>query len=92
MAALAVDGAPDLEAIASAASALPRYARPLFLRIRPALEATATFKLVKRALVAEGFDPAEVGEPLYVYDAATDAYAPLDAERHAAIARGDARP
>ena len=57
MAALTIDGAPDLEAIARAASALPRYARPLFLRLTPALEATATFKPLRRALVAEGFDP-----------------------------------
>ena len=91
MAALAVDGAPDLKAIAHAALALPRYARPLFLRIRPALEATATFKPVKRALAAEGFDPARVADPLYVYDSEREAYVALDAQRCAAIANGDAR-
>ena len=74
-----------------AASALPRYARPLFLRLPPALEATATFKPLKRALVAEGFDPARVADPLYVYDAEADAYVALDAERYAAIASGDTR-
>jgi fatty-acyl-CoA synthase len=91
MAALTIDGAPDLEAIAQAASALPRYARPLFLRLTSALEATATFKPLKRALVADGFDPAKVADPLYVYDAEREAYMPLDAAAYAAIASGDAR-
>jgi len=91
MAALVVEGAPDLAVIAWAASALPRYARPLFLRLRPALEATATFKPVKRALVAEGFDPVKLIDPLYVYDAEREAYVALDAERFAAIVNGDAR-
>jgi fatty-acyl-CoA synthase len=91
MAALTIDGAPDLEAIACAALALPRYARPLFLRLTPALEATATFKPLKRALVAEGFDPAKVADPLYVYDAEAERYEALDAARYAAIASGDAR-
>ena len=91
MAALTIDGAPDLEAIARAASALPRYARPLFLRLRPALEATATFKPMKRALAAEGFDPAKIGEPLYVFDADLDRYVPLDLARLAAIRDGSTR-
>ena len=68
MAALTLDGAPNLVAIAQAAGALPRYARPLFLRLTPALEATGTFKPVKRSLAADGFDPAKIADPLYVYD------------------------
>ena len=91
MAALTIDGALDLAGIARAARALPRYARPLFLRLTPALEATATFKPVKRALAAEGFDPAKIADPLYVYDAEREVYGKLDAERYAAIASGDAR-
>jgi fatty-acyl-CoA synthase len=91
MAALTIDGPPDLDAIARAASALPRYARPLFLRLTSAVEATATFKPVKRTLAAEGFDPAKVADPLYVYDAAADAYVALDTARHAAIVSGVTR-
>jgi fatty-acyl-CoA synthase len=91
MAALTIDGAPDLAGIARAARALPRYARPVFLRITPAIEATATFKPVKRALAAEGFDPAKVADPLYLYDADREVYVAMDAERYAAIASGDAR-
>jgi fatty-acyl-CoA synthase len=91
MAALTIDGAPDLAGIARAARALPRYARPVFLRITPAIEATATFKPVKRVLAAEGFDPAKVADPLYVFDAEREAYVAINAERYAAIASGDAR-
>ena len=79
MAALVVDGAPDLASIARALDALPRYARPLFLRLRPALDATATFKPQRRALADEGFDPARVRDPLYVYDAEREVYVELDA-------------
>jgi fatty-acyl-CoA synthase len=46
---------------------------------------------VKRALVAEGFDPAKVADPLYIYDSEREAYFALDAERYAAIASGDVR-
>jgi len=91
MAALTIDGAPDLEAIARAALALPRYARPLFLRLTPALEATATFKPVKRTLVAEGFDPSKVADPLYLYEGEMGRYEVLDAARYAAVVSGATR-
>ena len=91
MAALTIAGPPDLAGIARATSALPRYARPLFLRLTPALEATATFKPVKRALVADGFDPAKVGDSLYVYDAEREVYEKLDALGYATIVSGGAR-
>ncbi len=91
MAALVIEGAPDLAGIARALSALPRYARPLFLRLRAELEATATFKPQRRALAEQGFDPARVGDPLYVYEAELEAYVALDAPRHAAIVAGTMR-
>ena len=37
---------------------LPPYARPIFLRLRPEMEITGTFKLRKVELVKDGFDPA----------------------------------
>ena len=40
------------------AERLPAYARPLFIRIRPALEITGTFKQKKQELIDDGFDPA----------------------------------
>ncbi len=45
---------------------LPPYAAPVFLRLLPAIEVTGTFKYRKLDLVADGFDPAVVKDPLYV--------------------------
>jgi fatty-acyl-CoA synthase len=64
---------------------LPAYARPIFLRIMPALEITGTFKQRKVELVKEGFDPSKILDPLYWYDAASARYRRLDAAGYAAI-------
>jgi fatty-acyl-CoA synthase len=69
MAALAVDEGFDLAALhRHLATSLPRYARPLFLRIRIDLETTATFKHKKDELIAAGYDPAVVSDAIYVDD------------------------
>ena len=41
---------------------LPSYARPLFLRIRGALDVTETFKPKTHHLAREGFDPAAIAD------------------------------
>jgi len=69
-------------------AALPAYARPLFLRFRTELEATGTFKPKKSALVADGFDPARVDEPLFFDDRSANAYRRLDAALFEAIVSG----
>jgi fatty-acyl-CoA synthase len=92
MALLAADGPPDLEDVARCLEALPRYARPLFLRVRRSLDVTATFKPKRREMAEQGFDPARVGaDPLYVFDAGAQAYVTLDAARFAAILSGAMR-
>ena len=91
MALLAAEGPPDLEEIAQALEALPRYARPLFLRFRRSLDVTATFKPKRREMAEQGFDPARVDDPLYVFDAEVQAYVALDAARFAAIESGAMR-
>ena len=56
MAALVTD--PDFDiatARAHCAAQLPRYARPLFIRLCPSIETTGTFKLTTTALAREGF-------------------------------------
>jgi len=91
MAALVVDdiAAFDLAGLrAHIEAALPVYARPLFLRFRTELEATGTFKPKKSALVADGFDPARIEEPLFFDDRSTGAYRRLDAALFAAIVSG----
>jgi fatty-acyl-CoA synthase len=59
--------------------ALPAYARPLFVRIAPAMDVTGTLKHVKSRLQREGYDSAVVGDPLYFRDDAAHTYVPLDA-------------
>jgi fatty-acyl-CoA synthase len=70
---------------------LPDYARPLFLRFRPSLDMTGTFKQRKVDLVGEGFDPARVSDPLYFNDAAQKRFAPIDADLHRRIVAGEMR-
>ena len=92
MALLATGGEIDLTALArQIRETLPDYARPIFLRIKPSLDVTGTFKHQKQDLMREGFDPAEVADPLYVFDRSAAAYVPLDRERFAAIESGALR-
>ena len=86
-AALVLNADFDLAAFrAEIALRLPAYARPVFLRILTTLESTATFKPRKQDLVAAGFDPARVSDPLYFDDARAAAYVPLDGALYAKIA------
>jgi fatty-acyl-CoA synthase len=44
---------------------LPHYARPLFLRIRPQMATTVTFKYSKTDLILDGYDPGRTSDALY---------------------------
>jgi fatty-acyl-CoA synthase len=56
MAALAVEAGFDLTTFrAHAHASLPSYARPLFVRVIPAIEHTGTFKLMSGNLAREGY-------------------------------------
>ncbi len=89
MAVVTANGAPDLEGIARAVAPLPRYARPLFLRFVREIARTETFKPKRALYAAEGFDPGQVGDPLYIL--VGDGYVPLDLARYASILAGVAR-
>jgi len=92
MAALVVGADFDLAALHRVATErLPAYARPLFLRLVPAIELTGTFKLRKQELAAEGYDPAHVRGALYFDDVQRGAYVPLDAPLYARLAAGELR-
>jgi fatty-acyl-CoA synthase len=92
MAVLVVGDGFDLAGLrAQLSRCLPSYARPLFLRIAPALETTETFKTRKQRLIEEGFDPGRVADPLYFDDRRTGAFERLDAVAFAAISTGDIR-
>jgi len=59
---------------------LPIYARPIFLRLVSELDMTGTFKLKKRSLQMEGFNPGEVSDRLFFLDTKTNKYTKLSDE------------
>ena len=92
MAALVVEAGFDLaELRAHLVDRLPGYARPVFVRIRPELDVTATFKYTKHELVRQGYDPAAVADTIYVDHPAHRAFVRLDPALHARIQTGDIR-
>jgi fatty-acyl-CoA synthase len=92
MAALVVEEGFDPQALrATLAGSLPDYARPLFLRLVPALSLTGTFKLDKSRLQQESFDRSRVTDPLYLDDRAAGQYLPLDEARFAQLQAGALR-
>jgi fatty-acyl-CoA synthase len=79
MAAIVCDGDCNLAGLQMhLAGHLPDYARPLFLRIRKQIDVTATFKQKKRDLAREGFDPAQISDPLYFNGVKAKSFLPLD--------------
>jgi fatty-acyl-CoA synthase len=92
MAALVVSKEFDLvEFRRGIAERLPAFARPVFLRLIPSLEATGTFKPRKQDLAAAGFDPSRVSDPLFFDDARAAAYVPLGGAIFADILAGAIR-
>jgi fatty-acyl-CoA synthase len=92
MAAIVTGPGFDLaELRARLAQALPSYARPLFIRLTPALTMTETLKKASHRFAAEGFDPARVRDPLFLDDLAEGNYAPMDAELFGRLNRGAVR-
>jgi len=72
-------------------SRVPSPLRPAFVRLQPAMKTTASFKHVKTHLQKEGFDPAQVSDPLFYLDLASGNYLPLDEEGYRRIAAGEIR-
>jgi fatty-acyl-CoA synthase len=69
---------------------LPDYAQPLFIRLQAAIETTGTFKYRKMDMVADGFDPDRVREPLY-YRHPDKGYVKLSKATYAKIVSGEVR-
>jgi fatty-acyl-CoA synthase len=92
MAAIVCEPDLDLAALRSyLAARLPGYARPLFVRIRDAIEVTATFKQKKLDLAREGFDPGKTGDEIFFDDPRAGAFVRLDGTLHLAIVSGEVR-
>lgn len=70
---------------------LADFARPVFLRFLRHLDVTGTFKQRKVELVAEGFDPRAIADPLYVADLENKTYRRLDQSTYEAILAGALR-
>jgi len=70
------------------AANLPRYMRPMFVRICSEFEFTGTHKIIKTRLIAEGFDVGRIDDPTYCWDAGAERYVPLSPERCAEIQAG----
>ena len=69
---------------------LPPYARPVFLRVKPEMDTTGTFKIVKGELRKQGYDLNQMEDPLYVMKPGASTYEPLDASFHEKIRLGAA--
>ncbi len=92
MAALVVDGEPDLARLREhLVACLPDYARPLFLHIRGSIEVTSTFKQKKLDLVKQGFDPSLTADAIYFNDAERRAFVRVDSPLYARICAGEVR-
>jgi fatty-acyl-CoA synthase len=92
MAALAVAEGFDLAALRRHLDAsLPAYARPVFVRIRTALDTTGTFKHRKDELMREGYDPAATKDAIYFSDPQAQGYVRVDAARFQVIQNGPMR-
>jgi fatty-acyl-CoA synthase len=88
MAAIVAGPGFDLQVLRNHLTArLPEYARPMFVRLVPAMELTETFKLRKQTLIADGFDPLYAG-PVYREDRSQGAYVVLDAADYARLQTG----
>jgi fatty-acyl-CoA synthase len=61
------------------AERLPVYARPLFVRIVPAMDVTGTLKQRKVDLQRAGYDLGDEGDPVFFRDDAAGTYVPLTA-------------
>ena len=91
MAALVVDNIASFDLAGLRAlliERLPAYARPVFLRFRPNLDLTGTFKPKKTELVAQGFDPARAEDAIFFDDRDRGVYARVDADFVAAVEAG----
>lgn len=89
MAAITVEEGADLGGLyASLAARLPSYAVPIFIRVQPEAETTGTFKYRKVELVAEGFDPDKVTDPLWMLDPEEARYVPMTQGRYDRLVSG----
>ncbi|KAJ0181724.1 hypothetical protein K1T71_002446 [Dendrolimus kikuchii] len=82
----------DLDKLAkNIAKDLPKYAKPVFIRIMPNVDMTGTFKMRKVDLQKEGYDPSLVNDKLFYLEPKLDKYVPLGVEEYHKIISGQIR-
>ena len=59
---------------------LPKYARPLFIRILSELPITGTYKLTKKDLQKQGYDLTQFQDPIYFMGPKDKTYKKMDLE------------
>lgn len=94
MAALRLSEGAELDGAALAAhldSELPVYAAPLFIRLLSEVETTGTFKYKKTDLKQAAYDPARVGDSLWVRLPGKTAFGPLNGALYQSIQQGEQR-
>ncbi len=92
MAAIVVASDFDLRRFPEYLSAnLPDYAFPLFLRICDKIETTSTFKSKVQELARQGYDPAGIKDPVFLYDRTLHAFVKLDFAVYKRIQNGEIR-
>ncbi|XP_077426995.1 long-chain fatty acid transport protein 1-like [Vanacampus margaritifer] len=71
--------------------ALAPYARPVFLRLMPAVDTTGTFKIQKMQLQKEGYKSQNPREKIYFLNSAAGCYEAVTDELYDSITEGRAR-
>ncbi|XP_050675995.1 long-chain fatty acid transport protein 4-like [Leptidea sinapis] len=86
------DDTLDLDKLAlDMAKDLPKYARPVFIRIMKTMDMTATFKIRKVDLQKEGYNPSTIADKLYYFDPKQNKYVILGSEDYDKIVSGQIR-
>jgi fatty-acyl-CoA synthase len=57
---------------------LPSYSRPAFVRVKPEIEVTGTFKMTKTELKKTGYNPEVCSDPLFFRSPEGEAFVPLE--------------
>jgi fatty-acyl-CoA synthase len=85
----AIAGDFEWPALQAALAALPRWARPVFLRLTDDIARTETFKPKRALYVAQGIDPSASEDRVFVADG--EGYRPLTPSAHEALLSGALR-
>jgi len=75
----------DITTLPARLTTLPDYARPLFIRLRPAIDITGTFKFKTADLAREGYN---TSDPVWFHDRQTATMRPLDEALKSEITSG----